>query len=261
MALVPTMGALHEGHLSLVRQARLECATLVVSIFVNPTQFGSPEDLATYPRDQERDLALLEELETDLALVPQYEDMYPAGFDTWVNVDRTSARLEGESRPGHFRGVTTVVSKLFNIVRPDRAYFGQKDAQQVQVIRRMNEDLNLGVELVVIPTVREADGLAMSSRNVRLNPQERRAALALYNSLRVAQDMHGDGARQAPAIREAMQRIIQAEPLARLDYVSIANPDTLDELDVIEGPALASLAVVIGNTRLIDNIVLGGPRL
>ena len=261
LGLVPTMGALHEGHLSLVRQARLECATLVVSIFVNPTQFGSREDLATYPRDQERDLALLEELETDLALVPQYEDMYPAGFDTWVNVDRTSARLEGESRPGHFRGVSTVVSKLFNIVRPDRAYFGQKDAQQVQVIRRMNEDLNLGVELVVIPTVREDDGLAMSSRNVRLNPQERRAALALYNSLRRAQDMHGDGARQATAIREAMQRIIQAEPLARLDYVSIANPDTLDELDVIEGPALASLAALIGNTRLIDNILLGGPRL
>ena len=154
-----------------------------------------------------------------------------------------------------------MVSKLFNIVRPDRAYFGQKDAQQVQVIRRMNEDLNLGVELVVIPTVREDDGLAMSSRNVRLNPQERLAALALYNSLRMAQDMHGDGARQATAIREAMQRIIQAEPLARLDYVSIANPDTLDELDVIEGPALASLAVVIGNTRLIDNVMLESPRL
>ena len=261
LGLAPTMGALHEGHLSLVRQARRENATLAVSIFVNPTQFGSREDLATYPRDQERDLALLEELETDLVFLPQQDDMYPAGFDTWVNVERTSARLEGESRPSHFRGVATVVSKLFNIVRPDRAYFGQKDAQQVQVIRRMNEDLNLGVELMVLPTVREADGLAMSSRNVRLNPQERRAALALYNSLRRAQDMHGDGARQAPAIREAMQRIIQAEPLARLDYVSIANPDTLDELDVIEGPALASLAALIGNTRLIDNIVLESPRL
>ena len=257
LGLVPTMGALHEGHLSLVRRARSENTTLVVTIFVNPTQFAPNEDLAAYPRDLDRDIALLEQEGADLVFLPSPEEIYPDGFDTWVSVDRTSAPLEGESRPGHFRGVATVVCKLFNIVRPDGAYFGQKDAQQLQVIRRMNADLNLGVELTAMPTVREPDGLAMSSRNASLNPAERRAAPVLYNSLRAAKDMYADSVRQAPAIREAMQRILDAEPLARIDYVSVADPDTLAELQQIDGPALVSLAIRIGDTRLIDNVVLG----
>jgi pantoate--beta-alanine ligase len=257
LGLVPTMGALHEGHLSLVRRARGDNATLAVSIFVNPAQFGPQEDLQAYPRDLERDLALLEEERADLVFIPQPDDIYPAGFDTWVEVERVASRLEGEARPGHFRGVATVVAKLFNIVRPDRAYFGQKDAQQVQVIRRMNTDLNLGVELVVLPTVREPDGLAMSSRNVYLNPQERQAALVLYRSLCRAQRMYSQEEREAPVIKEAMRDLIQAEPMAHLDYVSIASPETLDELELIQGPALVSLAVRIGKTRLIDNVVLG----
>ena len=260
LGLVPTMGALHEGHLSLVRRARSENATLVVTIFVNPTQFAPNEDLAAYPRDLDRDVALLEQEGADLVFLPSPEEIYPDGFDTWVSVDRTSAPLEGESRPGHFRGVATVVCKLFNIVRPDGAYFGQKDAQQLQVIRRMNADLNLGVELTAMPTVREPDGLAMSSRNAYLSPAERRAAPVLYNSLRAAKDLYADGVRQAPAIREATQRVLDAEPLARIDYVSVADPETLAELQQIEKPALVSLAVRIGNTRLIDNVVLGAEK-
>ena len=257
LGLVPTMGALHEGHLSLVRRARCENATLVVTIFVNPTQFAPNEDLAAYPRDLDRDLALLENEGADLVFLPSPEEIYPGGFDTWVNVERTSARLEGESRPGHFRGVATVVCKLFNMVRPDCAYFGQKDAQQLQVIRRMNADLNLGVEVTAMPTVREPDGLAMSSRNAHLSPAERLAAPVLHNSLRAARELYADGSRQVPAIREAMQKMLDAEPLASTDYVSVADPETLAELQHIEGPALVSLAVRIGDTRLIDNVVLG----
>lgn len=257
LGLVPTMGALHEGHLSLVRRARSENATLVVTIFVNPTQFGQNEDLAAYPRDPERDLALLEAEGADVVFMPPPEEVYPAGYDTWVSVERTSAPLEGESRPGHFRGVATVVCKLFNMVRPDRAYFGQKDAQQVQVIRRMNADLNLGVELTAMPTVREADGLAMSSRNAYLIPEQRRAAPVVYAALKAAQAQYDDGVRQAAAVREAMQRVLAAEPLALPDYVSVADADTLAELELIDRPALASLAVRIGTTRLIDNVVLG----
>ena len=256
LGLVPTMGALHQGHLSLVSQAREDNASLAVSIFVNPAQFGPQEDLRTYPENQERDLALLEEMRVDLVFIPKPDDMYPAGFDTWVNVERIASRLEGESRPGHLRGVATVVAKLFNIVGPDRAYFGQKDAQQVQVIRRMNDDLNLGVELIALPTVREPDGLAMSSRNTNLSPQERQAASVLYRSLCEAKRMYGQEERQAQVIRKSIQKIIQAEPMAHLDYVSIADPDTLDELDTIQEPALVSLAVLIGKTRLIDNVVL-----
>ena len=257
LGLVPTMGALHEGHLSLVRRARSDNATLVVTIFVNPTQFGPGEDLAAYPRDPARDLALLEAEGADVVFMPPPEEVYPPGFDTWVSVERTAARLEGESRPGHFRGVATVVCKLFNIVRPDRAYFGQKDAQQLQVIRRMNADLNLGVELMAMPTVREADGLAMSSRNAYLTPEQRSAAVVLYAALRAAQALYDAGERQAAALREAMQRALAAEPLASPDYVSVADPDTLAELERIEGAALASLAVRIGSTRLIDNVTLG----
>ena len=257
LGLVPTMGALHEGHLSLVRRARSENASLVVTIFVNPTQFGPSEDLAAYPRDPERDLTLLETEGADVVFMPPPDEVYPAGYDTWVSVERTSAPLEGESRPGHFRGVATVVCKLFNIVRPDRAYFGQKDAQQLQVIRRLNADLNLDVELTAMPTVRESDGLAMSSRNAYLSPDQRSAAPVLYAALQAAQEMYDDGVRQAAAVREAMQRVLAAEPLARPEYVSVADPDTLAELEHIKGPALASLAVRIGTTRLIDNVILG----
>ena len=256
LGLFPTLGALHQGHLSLVRRAREDNATLVASIFVNPTQFGPKEDLQAYPRNLERDIALLKEMGTDLVFIPQPDDMYPARFDTWVDAGRIASCLEGESRPGHFKGVATVVAKLFNIVRPDRAYFGQKDAQQVQVIRRMNDDLNLGVALIVLPTVREPDGLAMSSRNAKLSPQERQAALVLYRSLCEAKRIYGQEERQAQAIRKAIQSIIQAEPMAHLDYISIANPDTLEELDAIQESVLVSLAVRIGKTRLIDNIVL-----
>ncbi len=261
LGLVPTMGALHEGHLSLVQRAREENSTVAASIFVNPTQFGPNEDYGAYPRDLDRDLALLEERGVDLAFLPQPDDIYPNGFDTWVDVDRIASRLEGESRPGHFRGVATVVTKLFTIVRPDRAYFGQKDAQQAQVIRRLNIDLNLGVEPVIMPTVREPDGLAMSSRNAYLNPQEREAALVLYRSLRLAREMYDDGVTEAERIRAAMRDLIQAEPLAQIDYVSIANPETLEELETVDGPALASLAVRVGRARLIDNIVLGAEGL
>ena len=261
LGLFPTLGSLHQGHLSLVRRAREDNATLAASIFINPTQFSPLEDLQAYPRDLEQDLALLEEMGTDLVFIPQPDDMYPPGFDTSVNPGRIASRLEGESRPGHFNGVATVVAKLFNIVRPDRAYFGQKDAQQVQVIRRMNHDLNLGVEIVVLPTVREPDGLAMSSRNARLSPQERQAAVVLYRALCAAHQMYSQEEHRTSIIKTALQEIIQAEPMAHLDYISIVNPDTLDEMDAIQGPALVSLAVLIGKTRLIDNVVLGNEGL
>jgi pantothenate synthetase (EC 6.3.2.1) len=253
---VPTMGYLHEGHLSLVRRARAENDRVAVSIFVNPTQFGPHEDYARYPRDLERDLRLLEPLGVDLVFVPSVEEMYPPGFQTWVIVEEVSRPLEGASRPGHFRGVTTVVAKLFNILQPDRAYFGQKDAQQTVVIRRMVQDLNIPVEIVICPTVREPDGLAMSSRNTYLNPEERRAATVLFRALQAAKARYEAGERDAEGLREAMREVIRAEPLARIDYVSVADPETLQELERVEGPALLSLAVYIGTTRLIDNIML-----
>ncbi|SNB74053.1 pantoate--beta-alanine ligase [Thermoflexus hugenholtzii] len=253
---VPTMGYLHEGHLSLVRRARAENDRVAVSIFVNPTQFGPHEDYARYPRDLERDLRLLEPLGVDLVFVPSVEEMYPPGFQTWVIVEEVSRPLEGASRPGHFRGVATVVAKLFNILQPDRAYFGQKDAQQTVVIRRMVQDLNIPVEIVICPTVREPDGLAMSSRNTYLNPEERRAATVLFRALQAAKARYEAGERDAEGLREAMREVIRAEPLARIDYVSVADPETLQELERVEGPALLSLAVYIGTTRLIDNIML-----
>jgi pantoate--beta-alanine ligase len=253
---VPTMGYLHEGHLSLVRRARAENDRVAVSIFVNPTQFGPHEDYARYPRDLERDLRLLEPLGVDLVFVPSVEEMYPPGFQTWVIVEEVSRPLEGASRPGHFRGVATVVAKLFNILQPDRAYFGQKDAQQTVVIRRMVQDLNIPVEIVICPTVREPDGLAMSSRNTYLNPEERRAATALFRALQAAKARYEAGERDAERLREAMREVIRAEPLARIDYVSVAHPETLQELERVEGPALLSLAVYIGTTRLIDNLML-----
>ncbi len=253
---VPTMGYLHEGHLSLVRRAKQECAGVVVSIFVNPTQFGPQEDLNRYPRDLERDLSLLAPLEVDLVWTPTVEEMYPPGYQTWVTVEELTKPLEGAMRPGHFRGVTTVVSKLFNAVHPQRAYFGQKDAQQAAVIRQMTRDLSYPIEIVVCPTVREADGLAMSSRNTYLSSTERQAATVLYRALRAAEAAYRQGERNAERLRAIMRQVLESEPLAQVQYVSCADYDTLRELDEVRGKALLSMAVFIGKTRLIDNIVL-----
>jgi pantoate--beta-alanine ligase len=253
---VPTMGYLHQGHLALVRQARAENSVVVVSIFVNPTQFGPTEDFKTYPRDTERDLDMLQKEKTDVVFVPSVEEMYPDRFSSWVDVQKVTDRLEGSYRPGHFKGVATVVAKLFNIVEPTRAYFGQKDAQQALVIKKMVADLNMNLEVIVAPTVRESDGLAMSSRNVYLNPQERQAATILFKALTLAQNLLKKGERNAETVRQKMTSLISREPLAKIEYVSIANADTLEELSKIERPAIASLAVRVGKTRLIDNIVL-----
>jgi pantoate--beta-alanine ligase len=258
VGLVPTMGFLHDGHLSLVERARRECRSVAVSIFVNPTQFGPAEDLAAYPRDLPRDLAALERAGADLVWTPSPATMYPPGYQTWVTVDEVSQGLEGERRPGHFRGVATVVTKLFHAFEPQRAYFGQKDAQQAAVIRRLATDLNFPVEIVVCPTVREADGLAMSSRNSYLNPDERRAAAVLHRALQAARRDHEAGRRQAENLRQTMLGALAEEPLARVQYVSVADPDTLQELHGPAERALLSLAVFIGKTRLIDNIVVGG---
>ena len=253
---VPTMGCLHQGHLSLVRHARAENQSAVVSIFVNPTQFGPGEDFNLYPRDPERDLALLEKESVDVVFIPSTGEIYPPQFDSWVEVDKLSQRLEGASRPGHFRGVATVCAKLFNIVKPTRAYFGQKDAQQLVVIRKMVSDLNINLEIVILPTVREPDGLAISSRNSYLNHKERQAATVLYRALTLAQKLWLQGERDAQRLGQEMIALLKKEPLAEIDYVSIANPETLDELAKVTSQALVSLAVKIGSTRLIDNIVL-----
>ena len=253
LGLVPTMGALHEGHLSLVRRARADNATVVASIFVNPTQFGASEDLSSYPRDMDADLGKLEREGVDLVFAPPRQEIYPHRFSTQVDVGPVAERLEGASRPGHFRGVATVVCKLLAIVRPDRAYFGQKDAQQCLVVQRLSADLNLGAEIVVLPTVRDADGLALSSRNGYLGTEDRKAALVLYRSLRLASDLYESGVRDADQLRDRMRALIDAEPRAEIDYVSVADADTLDELDTIDRPALVSLAVRIGSVRLIDN--------
>jgi pantoate--beta-alanine ligase len=257
LGLVPTMGALHEGHLALVRQARGENVTAVVSIFVNPAQFGPQEDLAHYPRDLERDLGLLREEGVDLVFTPAPEAVYPPGFDTWVNAGTMATKLEGAVRPGHFRGVATVVTKLFNIIRPDRAYFGQKDGQQTLVVRQLARDLNMGLDIVVVPTVREPDGLALSSRNVYLTPEQRRAAPVVYRGLCRARELWHEGARDAEQIRQALWQALESEPLIeRIDYVSVADADTLEELDTIQGRAMVSIAVKLGVPRLIDNIIL-----
>lgn len=256
LGLVPTMGYLHEGHLSLVRRAKSECDHVGVSIFVNPTQFGPSEDLAKYPRDLLRDLTLLEKEGVDLVWTPTPEIVYPPGYQTFVTVEDVNQLLEGARRPGHFRGVATVVAKLFNAFTPDKAYFGQKDAQQVVVIRRMAKDLNFPVEIVVCPIFREADGLAMSSRNVYLNTEERRAATVLYRALVAAKNLYDAGERDADKLRAAMSEAIAAEPLARADYVSAADPETLVELSRVERDVLLSMAVRIGTTRLIDNFLL-----
>lgn len=256
--LVPTMGFLHEGHLSLVRRAKAECNAVGVSVFVNPTQFGPQEDLAAYPRDLDRDLQLLEAEGVDLVWTPTAEGMYPPGFQTWVEVETLTKPLEGARRRGHFRGVTTVVAKLFNAVQPDRAYFGQKDAQQAVVVRRMVRDLNIPLEVVVCPTVREKDGLAMSSRNAYLNPDERRAATVLYRALRAAAEAFDGGQREAEDLRARMSQLLAGEPLADPQYVSVADPETLEELSGRVDRALLSMAIYVGKTRLIDNVVVGG---
>jgi pantoate--beta-alanine ligase len=259
LGLVPTMGYLHQGHLSLVERAREENQTLVVSVFVNPAQFGPQEDLAAYPRDMERDMALLKGRGTDIVFAPPVEEMYPPGYDydTWVVVDRLARRLEGEARPGHFRGVATVVAKLFNIVRPDRAYFGQKDGQQAAVIKRMASDLNMGVQVAVLPTVREPDGLAMSSRNIYLTPEQRKAAPALYRALSRVRELWQGGERDAERLRREARAALEAEPLVEaIDYVSVADAETLEELDTVDRPAMVSLAARMGRARLIDNVVL-----
>lgn len=256
VGLVPTMGYLHAGHIALVEQARRECASVVVSIFVNPTQFGPQEDLSKYPRNLERDLELLKAAGADLVWTPTPEEMYPQGYQTWVELDDLVKPLEGAMRPGHFRGVATVVTKLFNCVQPHKAYFGQKDAQQAAVLRRMSADLNFPVELIICPIVRAEDGLALSSRNVYLNSVERQAATVLSRSLKAAAAAFDNGERDAGRLRAIMTDLISTEPLARLQYVSCADVDSLVELDWVTGKALLSMAVYFGNTRLIDNWVL-----
>ena len=251
---VPTMGALHEGHLSLVRESRKKSDVTVVSIFVNPAQFGPNEDFKAYPRDLAGDKALLAREGADYLFFPKADDTYPEGYGTFVEVQGLQDRLCGKSRPGHFRGVCTVVLKLFNIVRPDQAFFGWKDAQQVLILRKMVEDLNLGVRIVPLPIVREADGLAMSSRNAYLHPDERQAALVLHRSLREARALIQKGERDAAVIIGTMRRIIGGEPLARVDYVEIVAPNDLEPLDKVGEDALIALAVYIGKTRLIDNL-------
>ena len=257
VGLVPTMGYLHEGHLSLVRRAREECEHVVVSIFVNPTQFGPNEDLAKYPRDLDRDLKLMEPFSPDLVWIPTAEIMYPPGYQTWVEVEEVTDPLEGAMRPGHFKGVTTIVAKLFNAVQPHKAYFGQKDAQQVAVIRQMTRDLNFPIEIVVCPIVREPDGLAMSSRNVYLDPEQRKAATVLFRALSAAKDVYDKGERDAGMLRQIMTEVLATEALVQVQYVSCADYDTLEELESIKGKALLSMAVFLGKTRLIDNLVLG----
>ena len=257
VGLVPTMGALHAGHLSLVDQARVDNVTVAVSIFVNPTQFGDENDLNQYPRDLDGDLDLLRRHGVDLVYAPTVDEVYPEGFDTWVDVGPLADKLEGLHRPGHFRGVATVVSKLFSMMRPDRAYFGQKDGQQSVVIQKLARDLDMGVEVVVMPTIREPDGLAMSSRNVQLSPEHRQAAPTVYRALCEAYRLWADGERNGDNLREAAKDILRAEPKINfIDYVSVASMSTLDEVPLVTGRAILSAAVHIGSVRLIDNLIL-----
>jgi pantoate--beta-alanine ligase len=256
LGFVPTMGALHEGHLSLVREARKQCEAVAASIFVNPTQFGPNEDYNKYPRTLERDSEMLRKESLDFVFAPAAEEMYPAGAVTWVTVEDLSERLCGRSRPGHFRGVTTVVNKLFNIVEPDLAFFGQKDAAQVAILKRMVRDLRMGVEIVVCPIVREVDGLAMSSRNAYLSASERRAALILSRTLQEVERCFDAGERGTATLTADGKRVFGMEPSARLDYLEIVDPETLQTLGTVDRPALVAIAAFVGSTRLIDNVVL-----
>ena len=256
IGLVPTMGALHEGHRSLIRAARLACDASAVSIFVNPLQFGPLEDFDRYPRSLAQDLSLCQSAGVDAVFIPRAQEMYPPDFETAVSVQRLTRRYEGLSRPGHFGGVTTVVMKLLNIVRPDKAFFGQKDYQQAVVVERLVKDLNLDTEIVVRPTVREPDGLALSSRNRHLSPEERKAATVLYRALSEGRELIRAGERSVKKVEAAMTRLIWAEPLARLDYLAVADPITLDEVRSVRGRVVLLLAVWIGETRLIDNLIV-----
>ena len=256
IGLVPTMGALHEGHLSLVRAAKQQCSPVVVSIFVNPTQFGPGEDLEKYPRNFEKDCALLESLGVEYVFAPEAAEMYPAGFRTSVRVDGVSEKFEGRIRPGHFQGVCTVVLKLFETVRPRFAYFGRKDAQQAHIVRQMVSDLNLDAEIVACPIVREPDGLAMSSRNAYLNPDERRAATVLYRSLNVARRRIAAGSRAATQILDEVHAVFDSEPLAKLDYAATVNANSFEITHFLSGSCLCLIAARVGATRLIDNMLV-----
>ena len=260
IGLVPTMGALHEGHMSLVRASKSQCAVTAVSVFVNPLQFGPMEDLDQYPRMLECDAQMLDRAGVDLVFAPSVEEMYSPGARTYVMVDELSTKLDGGSRPGHFRGVTTVVLKLFEIVRPDKAFFGQKDAAQVAVLRRMVRDLDMDVEMVVCPIVREKDGLAMSSRNAYLNPEQRRQALVLRRSLMRVQSAADLGELEAARLINLAKQVIGEEPGVRLDYFAIVDPATLDPVENVARGALAAVAAFVGTTRLIDNVLLTAPK-
>ncbi len=261
MGLIPTMGYFHEGHLSLIRKARKECDILIVSIFVNPTQFGPSEDYERYPRDLGRDELIAEREKVDFIFAPSVSEMYPSGYSTFLEVEGLSKVMCGKSHPAHFRGVTTVVAKLFNLVQPDVAYFGQKDAQQAVIIKKMASDLNMGVEIHICPIVREKDGLAMSSRNAYLNEEERKAAPVLRRALLKAKDGITRSKKNAGEIREKITEVIEGEKLARIDYIAIVDPENLQEVDNIEQEALIAIAVWIGKTRLIDNIICGNSML
>ena len=260
IGLVPTMGALHEGHRSLIRAARLACDASAVSIFVNPLQFGPLEDFDRYPRSLAQDLRLCQSAGVDAVFIPRAQEMYPPDFETAVSVQRLTRRYEGLSRPGHFGGVTTVVMKLLNIVRPDKAFFGQKDYQQAVAVERLSKDLNLDTEIVVRPTVRELDGLALSSRNRHLSPEERKAATVLYRALSDGRELIRAGERSVKKVEAAMTRLTRAEPLARLDYLAVVDPITLDEVRSVRGRVVLLLAVWIGETRLIDNLIVTARR-
>ncbi len=253
--MVPTMGALHAGHIALLRSAKSDCGTVAASIFVNPAQFGSAEDFATYPGNRQHDLTVLEEEGVDVVFTPPTGEMYPTSFDTTVSVGRLAQRLEGASRPGHFDGVATIVCKLLAIARPDRAYFGWKDAQQLLVVRRMSQDLNLGAQIVAVPTVRETDGLALSSRNTALDADERASALGLYAALNRAKTLRSDGETDTDVLKSAMRLEMEMSGIV-IDYASITDPETLGEVAEITGPALALVAGFVGDTRLIDNLAL-----
>jgi pantoate--beta-alanine ligase len=252
----PTMGYLHDGHISLFKAAKSQNTKAVVSIFVNPAQFGPAEDLSTYPRDVESDLKKCELASVDAVFIPEAREMYPVGYSTYVDVSGVTAVMEGARRPGHFRGVSTVVAKLFDIVMPHKAYFGQKDYQQTVVVRRMARDLNMGTEIVVLPTVREPDGLAMSSRNAYLSPAERAAAVVIYRALSSARDLHGAGERHAEALVKIIREVVKGEPLVELEYAEAADADTLSPLEKIDRKAVLAVAARVGKTRLIDNALL-----
>ena len=254
VGLVPTMGALHQGHLELVRRARSENESVIVSIFVNPTQFGPKEDFSTYPRNLSSDTQILSQEMVDLVFTPSPQEIYPPGFDTWVEVKQLSDRLEGRHRPGHFKGVSTIIVKLFNLIRPDKAYFGEKDAQQLQIIKKLTVDLDMGIEIVSVPTVRNPEGLALSSRNNHLERDQLNAAPIIYRALDSGKTMIKNGELDCKTLRENIASIISESPLTKIEYLSISDLETLEELEVVDRPALISTAVRIGQVRLIDNV-------